>query len=91
LQAAKQPNGGADGSMLTDPTEVLRGENNGLQNIVGLLTPIPAQFNVSAGDVLHVSVPIHSHLRIYLPSTHPSSLAFSVSYVIDCRNYALSI
>ncbi|KAJ7096957.1 heme peroxidase, partial [Mycena epipterygia] len=53
--AAGQPNGGADGSMLTDPNEVLRTENNGLQTIVGLLSPLPAQFGVPAGDVLHVS------------------------------------
>ncbi|KAF8896039.1 heme peroxidase [Infundibulicybe gibba] len=55
LQKAGQPNGGADGSMLTDPTEVLRPDNNGLQTIVGLLTPMPAQFNVSPGDVLHLA------------------------------------
>jgi hypothetical protein len=55
LKADGKPNGGADGSMLVDPNEVLRPENNGLQSIVGLLQPIPAQFNVSAGDVLHAS------------------------------------
>ncbi|KAF7354008.1 Peroxidase [Mycena venus] len=38
-----------------DPNEVLRPDNNGLQNIVSLLQPLPAQFNVSAGDVLHLA------------------------------------
>ncbi|KAJ7221263.1 heme peroxidase [Mycena pura] len=55
LQTAGQPNGAADGSMLVDPNEVLRAENNGLQNIVSLLKPLPGQFNVSAGDVLHLA------------------------------------
>ncbi|KAJ7302403.1 heme peroxidase [Mycena albidolilacea] len=55
LEAAGLPNGGADGSMLVDPNEVLRAENNGLQNIVSLLNPLPAQFNVSPGDVLHLA------------------------------------
>ncbi|KAF7353995.1 Peroxidase [Mycena venus] len=55
LKAAGLPNGGADGSMLVDPNEVLRPDNNGLQNIVSLLQPLPAQFNVSAGDVLHLA------------------------------------
>jgi hypothetical protein len=41
--------------MLVDPNEVLRPDNNGLQNIVSLLKPLPVQFNVSPGDVLHVS------------------------------------
>ncbi|KAJ7142475.1 heme peroxidase [Mycena epipterygia] len=55
LEAAGQPNGAADGSMLTDPNEVLRPDNNGLQTIVGLLKPLPAKFGVSPGDVLHAS------------------------------------
>jgi len=55
LEAAGQPNGGADGSMLVDSTEVLRHENNGLQTIVGLLKPLPAQFGVSPGDLLHLA------------------------------------
>jgi len=55
LQAAGQPNGAADGSMLTDPNEVLRAENNGLQNIVAALKPLPAQFGVAPGDVLHLA------------------------------------
>ncbi|KAJ7096956.1 heme peroxidase, partial [Mycena epipterygia] len=55
LQAAGQPNGGADGSLLVDPNEVLRSENNGLQKIVGLLQPMPAQFNVQPGDILHLA------------------------------------
>jgi hypothetical protein len=62
LQAAGRQNGGADGSMLVDPNEVLRPDNNGLQNIVSLLKPLPAEFNVSPGDVLHVS----SHFDIYI-------------------------
>ncbi|KAJ7724294.1 heme peroxidase [Mycena olivaceomarginata] len=45
----------ADGSMLVDPNEVLRAENNGLQNIVSLLQPLPAQFNATPGDVLHLA------------------------------------
>ncbi|KAF7366184.1 Peroxidase [Mycena venus] len=55
LQENALPNGGADGSILTDPTEVLRTENNGLQSIVSLLQPLPAQFGVSAGDIVHVA------------------------------------
>jgi len=53
-EAAGQDNGGADGSLLVDPNEVLRDENNGMQTIVSLLKPLPEKFNVSAGDVLHV-------------------------------------
>ncbi|KAJ6525909.1 heme peroxidase [Mycena vulgaris] len=55
LKEAGLPTGAADGSMLSDPTEVLRSENNGLQSIVGLLKPLPAQFGVSPGDVLHLA------------------------------------
>ncbi|KAF5353722.1 hypothetical protein D9758_008611 [Tetrapyrgos nigripes] len=55
LEAAGKENGGADGSLLVDPDEVLRSENNGLQNIVALLKPMPERFNVSAGDVLHLA------------------------------------
>ncbi|KAJ6566884.1 heme peroxidase [Mycena capillaripes] len=55
LQAAGLPNGGADGSMLADPNEVLRPDNNGLQSIVSLLQPLPGQFNVTPGDVLHLA------------------------------------
>ncbi|KAJ7495259.1 heme peroxidase [Mycena latifolia] len=55
LQSEALPNGGADGSMLVDPNEVLRSENNGLQNIVSLLEPMPAQFGVSPGDVLQLA------------------------------------
>ncbi|KAJ7096955.1 heme peroxidase [Mycena epipterygia] len=55
LQAAGQPNGGADGSMLVDPNEVLRSENNGLQNIVSLLAPLPARFGVAPGDIVHLA------------------------------------
>ncbi|KAJ7436687.1 heme peroxidase [Mycena latifolia] len=55
LKAAGLPNGAADGSMLWDPTEVLRTENNGLQSIVSILRPLPAQFGVSPGDILHLA------------------------------------
>ncbi|KAJ7670430.1 heme peroxidase [Mycena rosella] len=44
------PNGAADGSMIWDLTEVTRTENNGLQSIVSILSPLPAQFGVSPGD-----------------------------------------
>lgn len=54
-QAAGLPNGAADGSLLVDPTEVLRADNNGLQAIVAGLTPLPTQLNVSPGDVLHLA------------------------------------
>ncbi|KAI5780893.1 heme peroxidase, partial [Geopyxis carbonaria] len=54
-QAAGQPNGGADGSMLTDPAEVQRADNNGLQGIVAALAPLPARYNVSAGDIVQVA------------------------------------
>ncbi|KAJ6566752.1 heme peroxidase [Mycena capillaripes] len=47
--------GGADGSMLTDPLEVQRGENNGLQSITAALQPLPAQFGLSPGDILHLA------------------------------------
>ncbi|KAJ7583044.1 heme peroxidase [Mycena floridula] len=55
LQAAGKPNGAADGSLLVDPNEVLRTDNNGLQNIVAALLPLPGQFNVTPGDVLHLA------------------------------------
>jgi hypothetical protein len=61
LQAAGKPNGAADGSLLVDPNEVLRADNNGLQNIVAALKPLPAQFGVSPGDVLHVRSICSSH------------------------------
>lgn len=54
LQAAGLPNGGADGSILSDPNEVLRAENNGLQNIVAALVPLPDRFGVSPGDIVQV-------------------------------------
>jgi hypothetical protein len=66
LAAAKKPNGGADGSMLVDADEVLRGDNNGLQTIVGQLLPLPKKFNVSAGDVLHVSTIDHAPLHAFI-------------------------
>ncbi|KAJ7016552.1 heme peroxidase, partial [Mycena alexandri] len=54
LQDLGLPTGAADGSMIWDPTEVTRTENNGLQTIVGILAPLPAQLGVSPGDILHV-------------------------------------
>jgi hypothetical protein len=80
LKAAGQPNGGADGSLLADPTEVMRPENHGLETIVGLLQPLPAQFNVSHGDVLQVSTLIRD-LVLHVFTVHRlfSSLVFSVS------------
>ena len=53
-QAAGLPNSGADGSIIVYPEELSRDLNNGLQTIAGLLAPLPEQFNVSAGDVVHV-------------------------------------
>ncbi|KAF7354048.1 Peroxidase [Mycena venus] len=55
LKAQGLPNGAADGSMIWDPTEVLRTENDGLQPIVSILSPLPAQFGVSPGDLLHLA------------------------------------
>ncbi|KAF7357156.1 Peroxidase [Mycena sanguinolenta] len=55
LQNNGLPNGAADGSLLVDPNEVLRSENNGLQNIVSLLRPLPAQFGVSPGDIIQIA------------------------------------
>jgi len=49
------PNGGADGSMLSDPAEVNRRENGGLREIVAALQPLPKRFGVSSGDLLHVT------------------------------------
>ncbi|KAJ7473364.1 heme peroxidase [Mycena latifolia] len=82
LQAAGLPNGAADGSMLSDPNEVLRPENNGLQNIVSLLQPLPAQFNVSHGDVLHLAgvlgvlaCPGGPVINTYIGRTEPKNIA----------------
>ncbi|KAJ7850121.1 heme peroxidase [Mycena leptocephala] len=55
LQENALPNGGADGSILVDPTEVLRAENHGLENIVSLLKPLTAQFGVSPGDIVQLA------------------------------------
>ncbi|KAJ7064366.1 heme peroxidase [Mycena amicta] len=55
LQANALPNGGPDGSILTDPLEVQRPENHGLEKIVSLLQPIVAQFGVSPGDVVQLA------------------------------------
>ncbi|KAJ7321597.1 heme peroxidase [Mycena albidolilacea] len=68
LQANALPNGGADGSILTDPNEVLRSENNGLQNIVRLLGPLPTPAWLSRWFIYH---------------NHPSQLA-GVLAVLAC-------
>ncbi|KAJ7142400.1 heme peroxidase, partial [Mycena epipterygia] len=48
--------GAADGSLLWDPNEVLRSENDGLTSIVNLLQPLHAQFgDVTPGDLLHLA------------------------------------
>ncbi|KAJ7142486.1 heme peroxidase [Mycena epipterygia] len=82
LKAAGQPNGAADGSMLTDPNEVLRPDNNGLQTIVGLLRPLPAQYNVSDGDILHLAgvlgvlaCPGGPVVNTYIGRTEPKNIA----------------
>ncbi|KAJ7795831.1 heme peroxidase [Mycena olivaceomarginata] len=49
LEAQGLPNGTADESMIWDLTEVLRTENNGLQNIVSILSPLPAHINAFIG------------------------------------------
>ncbi|KAH8827868.1 heme peroxidase [Flagelloscypha sp. PMI_526] len=54
-KAAGQVNGGPDGSLLWDPEEVNRPENNGLQAIVSSLTGLPAKYGVSHGDVLQLA------------------------------------
>ncbi|KAF7357098.1 Peroxidase [Mycena sanguinolenta] len=54
-QAAGLPNSGADGSIIVYPEELTRDLNNGLQTIAGLLAPLPDQFNVSPGDVVHLA------------------------------------
>ncbi|KAJ7896677.1 heme peroxidase [Mycena olivaceomarginata] len=75
LQAAGRPNGGADGSLLVDPNEVLRPDNNGLQNIVSLLKPLPGQFNVSPGDVLHLACPGGPAIKTYIGRKAPKNIA----------------
>ncbi|KAJ6566601.1 heme peroxidase, partial [Mycena capillaripes] len=77
LQANALPNGGADGSMLSDPLEVQRSENNGLQNIVSLLQPMPAQFGVSPGDILHVNLacPGGPQIPAFVGRTPPLNIA----------------
>ncbi|KAJ7204994.1 heme peroxidase [Mycena pura] len=55
LQENALPNGGPDGSIMTDPNEVMRSENNGLQQIVSLLNPIAAEFGVSPADTLQLA------------------------------------
>jgi hypothetical protein len=54
LKANHSANGAADGSLLVYDNEVQRADNNGLQNIVAALKPLPSQFKVTPGDVLHV-------------------------------------
>jgi hypothetical protein len=55
LQRQGRRNGGADGSLLIDPTEVQRTDNNGLQGIVSALKPLASRFGVSNADILHVA------------------------------------
>ncbi|KAJ6582321.1 heme peroxidase [Mycena capillaripes] len=55
LKANHSANGAADGSLLVYDNEVQRADNNGLQNIVAALKPLPAQYKASAGDVLHMA------------------------------------
>ncbi|KAJ6471628.1 heme peroxidase [Mycena vitilis] len=69
------PNGGADGSMLTDPNEVLRSENNGLQTIVGLLQPLPAQFGVAPGDIVHLACPGGPVIPAFVGRPAPRNIA----------------
>ncbi|KAJ7715815.1 heme peroxidase, partial [Mycena metata] len=75
LQKASLPNGGADGSMLSDPTEVNRTENNGLQTIVGLLQPMVSQFNVAPGDLLHLACPGGPTIPVYVGRRLPLNIA----------------
>ncbi|KAJ7896672.1 heme peroxidase [Mycena olivaceomarginata] len=81
LQAAGRPNGGADGSMLVDPNEVLRPDNNVkevfflMQNIVSLFKPLPAEFNVSPGDVLHLACPGGPTIKTYIGWKAPKNIA----------------
>ncbi|KAJ6537297.1 heme peroxidase, partial [Mycena vulgaris] len=75
------PNGGADGSMLWDAAEVLRGSNSGLQAIVRTLEPLPTQFDVSPGDILHVvslpqlACPGGPRIKTYSGRPRPSHVA----------------
>nr|WKW47683.1 cIIp protein 2 [Flammulina filiformis] len=55
LKASGAINGAADGSIIADPAEVERRDNNGLQTIAAILRPLPAQFNVSEGDIVAVA------------------------------------
>ncbi|KAJ6556491.1 heme peroxidase [Mycena vulgaris] len=74
--------GGAEGSILWDPTEVDRSENKGLQSIVSLLRPLPARFGVSPGDVLHLAgvlgvlaCPGGPLMKAYIGRPFPRSIA----------------
>ncbi|KAJ7436692.1 heme peroxidase, partial [Mycena latifolia] len=75
LKAAGLPTGAADGSMLWDPTEVLRTENNGLQSIVSILQPLPAQFGVSPGDILHLACPGGPRTEAFVGRPLPANVA----------------
>ncbi|KAJ6526674.1 heme peroxidase [Mycena capillaripes] len=77
-QLADGLSGGADGSMLTDSLEVQRAENNGLQNITAALLPLPAQFGLSPGDILHLAgvlgvmaCPGGPAIKTYVGRKHP--------------------
>ncbi|KAJ6589284.1 heme peroxidase [Mycena capillaripes] len=70
LKANHSANGAADGSLLVYDSEVQRADNNGLQNIVAALKPLPAQFDVTPGDVLHASSLLYALFSQFLsPST----------------------
>ncbi|KAJ6532491.1 heme peroxidase [Mycena capillaripes] len=75
-------NGAVDGSILADPLEVQRDENNGLQNIVSLLAPLPAQFGVSPGDIVQLAgvlavlaCPGGPAIPVFVGRTAPSNIA----------------
>ncbi|KAJ7181351.1 heme peroxidase [Mycena crocata] len=75
LQVAGLPNGAADGSLLWDLSEVQRSENNGLQDIVSILQPLPAQFGVAPGDILHLACPGGPRLKAYVGRPQPKNVA----------------
>ncbi|KAJ7642884.1 hypothetical protein B0H17DRAFT_1148688 [Mycena rosella] len=87
LKAENKPNGAAVGSMLTDPNEVLHSKNSGLGKIAAALNPIPAMYNVSPGDVLHLAgvlgvlpAPADLRLRHTLAASGPRTLPRMASF-----------
>ncbi|KAJ6491960.1 heme peroxidase, partial [Mycena sanguinolenta] len=75
LKDAGLPNGAADGSMIWDPTEILRTENDGLQSIVSILSPLPARFNVTPGDLLHLACPGGPRINVFIGRPMPKNVA----------------